>query len=110
MQNIWQDFFFVLLSQEIARNIVNFQKSGFDDPLIGKSNLNTGEKRKLDANLTSLAPPPKETEIVQQKLYDSLPSPEDELGKWFEDFFRKKTFILFLFFFSLPRNQKTKGR
>ena len=74
-------FFFVLLSQEIARNIVNFQKSGFDDPLIGKSNLNTGEKRKLDANLTSLAPPPKETEIVQQKLYDSLPSPEDELGK-----------------------------
>ena len=64
---------------EIARNIYNFQKSGFDSTLLGASNLGPKDRKRVDQTLNNLAPAPKKTALAQVQAFKALPSPEDQL-------------------------------
>ena len=59
---------------EVARDIYNFEKSGFDKTLIGASNLERKDRKRVDKNLNDLAPPPKKTALAQAEAFKALPS------------------------------------
>ena len=73
---------FLLAEMKFCSNfisdIVNFAKSGFDTPLLeGQNNLTKKQKRKVDKDLSDLAPTPKKTQEAQEAVFASLPSAED---------------------------------